>query len=242
MKSAITTFLAFGMLALVGCNNGGGGSGNANPTPVCPANYVFDANRNACVSATGGPNLPNAPEYSQYYDYNRYFQNSMYGVQTTNGDMRIVHNEAYKTFLKEALAVCDRNIWGAEYGLADCNNWVTGSFQISWYMNSTMVPTVKFEAYPAPHFFSYTFSFGINGGGVAFNPLILSSNNTFNLINNSTGYEIRAQGTAYNASGLRLIQIQVHKGTLAQDTVTYELYYPYKNKPTKIATGKFKRY
>lgn len=240
MKKIIASFLAiYSALLMVGCGKDGGGGGTVtNTVPVCASGQIW--NGSVCVAGTGTGSVPNG--YVQYYDYNRFFTSNGWGVSTVNGDMTITNAAAFKTFLKEAMAVCDRNIWGVEAGLASCDNWVSGSFQMSFSMNSSMKPTVRFEAYPAPSYFQYTLNFGIDAGGVAFNPLVLSQNNTFSLINNSKGFEIRAQGSYWNGGGLRLIQIQVLQGTLNDGYFTYDLYYPYNNVATKIASGKLKRY
>ncbi|WP_374029254.1 hypothetical protein [Bdellovibrio bacteriovorus] len=241
MKKLLASFLAiYSALLMAGCGKDGGGSpAPVNPVPTCPSGQVW--NGNVCVNGNPGQ-IPTSRV--QFYDYNKYFTQTAWGVSTASGDMRITDATVYKTFLKEAMAICDRNIWGLQSGLADCNRWVDGSFQISWAMDSTMKPIVQFYAYPAPAYFQYTISLGINAGGVAFNPLILTSNNTYNLINQSKGFEIRAQGSMWNGGGLRTIYIQVLNGTLADSYVYYDVYYkhPDRNENIKFATGKFKKY
>lgn len=232
----ITTYCAF---LIVACGSNNGGDNNNNVVNNCfPPNYV---NNGVCTSGVipNGPGTPGVPSYVQFYDYNRAYNS--YG-QMYNGDMQIVNTGAFKTFLKEALAVCDRNIWGWQSGLASCDSWVSGSFKVAFSVDASNKPIVRFEAYPAPNWYSYTLSFGIDAGGAAFNPLVLNSNNTFSLINQSKGFEIRAQGSSWNASGLRLIQIQVLNGTLKDGYFTYDIYYPYNGVATKFASGKFKKY
>jgi hypothetical protein len=209
--------------------------------PTCPSTHVFDSNQNACIPINGSGVV--TPQTNvRYWDYNKSFSMSNWGVQTQNGDMQIVNAGAYKTFLKEAMAICDRNIWGYQAGLAKCDSWVSGSFQLIVQIGPDLRPAISFTAYPQPNYYQYTLSFGINGGGMAFNPLNLASDTTFSLINNSKGFEIRGYGSYMNGGGLRLIQIQVHQGTLNDGYVNYELYYPYNNVATKIAVGKLKRY
>lgn len=221
----------FGMVA---CGSGGGG-GVVNQIPTCPGGYVFNTGTNSCIVATG---VAPVNTVNQFYDYNRYLQ----GAQFTAGDMQIRNQAAFKHFLKEAMGLCDRNIWGVQYGLASCDSWVAGSFRLMVRVDASLKPVVSFEAYPEMQFYSYTLSFGIDAGGMAFNPLTLSQNNTFSLINDSKGFEIRANGSYLNGGGLRLIQIQVHQGTLNDGYFTYKLFYPYNNVATEIATGKLKRY
>lgn len=239
MKKLLVSVMAiYSAVLMIGCGKDGGG-GNTTTVVVpgggCPAGQVLSGN--VCINSTTGI-VPNGNV--QYYDYNRNFD--FYGYNAVTGDMTITNTAAFKTFLKEAMGVCDRNIWGWQVGLAKCDNWVSGSFQVSFSVNSSHRPTVQFKAYPAPSFIQYTGQFGIDGGGVAFNPLVLNQNNTFSLINNSQGFEIRAQGSYWNGGGLRLIQIQVLQGTLNDGYFSYDLYYPYNNVATKFASGKFKRY
>lgn len=238
MKKLLISLMAiYSAVLMIGCGKDGGGSTPVAPVTGCPVGHILSGN--VCVLTTG-TNTVNGTV--QFYDYNRYFVQSGYGVSTSSGDMTITNAGAYKTFLKEAMGICDRNIWGIQAGLSSCDNWVSGSFQVSFSVNSSLKPVVRFEAYPAPSFFQGFINIGIDAGGVAFNPLILNQNNTFSLINDSKGFEIRANGSYWNGGGLRLIQIQVVQGTLNDGYFTYELYYPYNNVATKFASGKFKRY
>lgn len=235
-KLLITALTIYSSVLMIGCGKDGGGGGQVVPPPACPVGQVL--NGNVCVHNSGitpGGNV-------QYYDYNKFFTQTGYGVSTVNGDMTITNSAAYKSFLREAMGVCDRTIVGWDIGLSSCDNWVSGSFQASFLVTSDLKPTVRFEARPAPSYFNGFGSLGISGGGAAFNPLILSQNNTFSLINNSQGFEIRAQGSNWNGGGLRLIQIQVLQGTLNDGYFSYDLYYPHNNVATKFASGKFKRY
>ena len=237
MKKLLMSIAAiYSAFSLVACGQNGGGNNVATPVGYCASGQVW--NGYVCVNNNG--NVV-APGTVQFYDYNRAF--SYYGNTVATGDMQIVNNEAFKAFLKEAMAICDRNIWGWEAGLSDCDNWVSGSFKLAFAINvNTKIPTLRFEAYPAPRFFQGFINIGIDGGGVAFNPLILFQNNTYSLINDSKGFELRAQGSYWNGGGLRLIQIQVPNGTLNDAAFEYDLYYPYNNVATKIAHGRLKRY
>ena len=238
MKKLLTSFLAIYTAVLVAGCGGGNDSAGGVPVPVGPQCGVGQVwNGYMCMNTSGI-----APGSTvRYYDYNRYFYQGGYNIQTQNGDMTIVNSGAFQEFLKQAMGVCDRNIWGVQAGLAKCSNWVSGSFQIEITVDGSLKPTVSFTAYPAITWYQYSLSFGINGGGYAFNPLNLDQNNTFSLINQSKGFEIRAQGSYLNGGGLKLIQIQVPQGTLNDGYFAYELYFPYNNVATKIATGRFKR-
>lgn len=235
-KLFVSLATIYSALWMVGCNQNSGGNNVATPVGYCATGQVW--NGYVCVNNNGTTVTPGTV---QYYDYNRAF--SAYGNTVAVGDMQIVNNEAYKAFLREAMALCDRNIWGWEAGLAKCDNWTSGSFRLAFSINvNTKIPTLRFEAYPAPSFFQGFINIGIDGGGAAFNPLILFQNNTYSLINDSKGFELRAQGSYWNGGGLRLIQVQVANGTLNDSYFEYDLYYPYNNVATKIAHGKFKRY
>ena len=232
--------IAMGILSittalLAGCGGGGGGGGNVG----CPGGTLLDPTTNTCIAPDPGLIQNNGP--TNFYDYNRLFQYSGYGTRTMSGDMQITNNGAYKAFLKEAMAVCDRGSWG-NYGISNCDNWTSGSFQLTVRIDSSLKPYVSFTAYPRLETFNYNFQFGFNGGGMAFNPLNLSSGNTLSIVNQNKGLEIRANGSYMNAGGLRLIQIIVREGTLADSTLKYEIFYPYKNVATQIATGILKRY
>lgn len=250
IKTFFTSIVAlYFAVLMVSCSkdsdNGGGYpyGGGACPIGTMWNGYSCTPSNPGYPMPGGYPNgfPPAAQTTTRFYDYNRFFYTNGWSMGTQNGDMTITNTAAYKQFLKEAMAICDRNIWGWEAGLADCSSWVSGSFQLEFAIDNSLRPLVSFTAYPAPNFYSYFVSAGIDAGGVAYNPLVLGSNTTFSLINNSKGFEIRAQGSYTNGGGLRLIQIQVINGTLNDGYFNYDLYYPFNNVPTKIATGKFKR-
>ncbi len=241
MKKLMVSLIAvYASFVLTACPDGGGGGGNM--IPSCPATHVFDSTQNACIPINGSGIVVPGNGVAQYYDYNRTFQGSQYGVQTYNGDMQIVNSGAYKTFLKEAMAVCDRTIAGWSWGENKCDHWVSGSFQITMQVNSNLRPRISFKAYPAPSFFQFFGSLGIDNGTMPYNPLTLANDTTFSLINNSQGFEVRSYGSWTNGGGLRLIQIQVKQGKLNDGYLNYELFYPYNGQPTKVAVGKMKRY
>lgn len=234
--------IAFGItsltaLLILGCGNSGFNAGGG--TPVCPAGTTYDPASNTCFVVDPGVVQNTGP--ANFYDFNQLFYYSGYGaVQTQSGDMTITNTGAYSAFLKEAMAVCDRGTWGNS-GLAACSGWTSGSFQLQVSIDTNLKPVVSFTAQPRLDLFNTYFSIGFNSGGQAFNPLNLTSGNTLSLINQSKGMEIRANGSYMNGGGLRLIQIIIREGTLADDTLNYELFYPYNNVATQFATGKLKR-
>jgi hypothetical protein len=108
-------------------------------------------------------------------------------------------------------------------------------------MGSNMVPALTFTAYQPSSFYQYYVNIGVNAGGMAYNPLILSSSNTYNMIEKNQGFEVRANGPWGTSSSRYLIQLIVRKGTIKDSSVTYEL--AYKNgKVNKVfATGVMKK-
>ncbi|AHI06998.1 hypothetical protein BDW_12490 [Bdellovibrio bacteriovorus W] len=229
IQSVLLTVTA---LLMVNCGSESN-SNNNSYYPTCPSGQYW--NGYVCQNGNSNGVYPTNGTV-RYYDYNRYN-----GV--SNGDMRIVNTGAYKEFLKQAMAVCDQYTWSA--GLAKCDSWASGSFQLDVTIDTSSNPprpSMMFTARPMVNgYINYTLSAGINQGGVGFNPLYLMQNNTFSLINNSKGFEIRGYGSYYNGGGLKLIQIQVLNGTLADGYFTYDLYFPYNGVATKIATGRLKR-
>ncbi len=231
----ITSLMA---LFMVGCDSGSSGGGGG---PVCPPGTVFDAATNTCLVVDPGV-VPNNTGPVNYYDFNQQFYTTYYGsVQTESGDMTITNTGAYTAFLREAMAICDRGNW-TNNGLANCSSWTSGSLYLKVQIDTNLKPSVSFTAQPRMDIFNYYFSAGWDNSGMAFNPLNLTTGNTLSLINHSKGLEIRANGSYMNGGGLRLIQIIVREGTLADKELTYELFYPYNNVATQFATGILKRY
>lgn len=230
-KFILLSVTAVATLLMVACGKDGSGGNAGTGIPSCGVGLVYDVNTNTCVTVNGG-NVVN--QYVRFYDY------TMYPMSYQRGSMTVTHNAGFKAFLSEAMGVCDRNIAGWSTGVYKCDNWVSGSFTMQVGVGSNLVPELRFEAYPTPSFFN--FNMGIYGNTAVLNPLVLNQTNTFSLRNNSKGFEIRAQGSMLTASGLRLIQVIVENGTLADTQVTYGLYYPYNGTAVKIASGTMRRY
>lgn len=257
MKKFIYTFMTVAATMLfVSCgnNNGGGNNNNSNYYPYDPyyntnvsptCVWTQTANGTVCTNGTGGIVTSNPWTYSyvQYYDYKFYFNFNNYQYSpNTQGSLNIVHTGAYKQFLREALRVCDTTNYN--WGGANCDAWIQGSLEVAFAVDSSMKPVVTFRAAPSQTWFSGYFGFFT--GGTTLNPLVLSGNTTFNLINNSKGFEIRSNGSVWNAGGLNLIQIQVDTGTLSDNSFNYRIIYPYgdigNKTATTFATGTFRRY
>ena len=230
--------------AFVGCGKGSDSSNNNPGGVVCQPGSTW--NGQYCVTNNGNIISPGTSNI-RYYDYIYYFQiNYFTKMPTVNWpnsrkSMRITNPTVYKKFLKEAMAVCDRNIWGYSSGYASCDNWTSGSMIMQIDLDSSLRPSVYFTAIPSFSWFNMTI--GIDGGGMAYNPLALIQNTTYNLINQSKGFEIRTNGSYTNGGGLHLIQIQVLNGTTADREVAYTVYYPNSSgQPTAFLTGTLTRY
>lgn len=232
--------LASASMALMGCgNNGGGGGAPAAVSTTCT--WQQTPSGTACIGANGGFITSNTGivGVTQYYDYKFYFDLTTGGYNPyQQGSLTIVNTGAYKQFLKEALQVCDLST--ISWGGANCDTWIQGSLAVQFSIDGTMRPHVIFSAVPIQSIF--TVNLGLFKSGMPQNPLQLVNNTTFSLINNSKGFEIRSNGSAFNGGGLRLIQIQVETGILSDGSFNYKLIYPLNNAPTTFAVGTFKRY
>lgn len=234
MKKLFTSLMIVAVAAGLGAcgkNTTSGNKGGSGVVQNCAVNYYWNGQQ--CVYGSS-----NSGGRSTFADGSTSFQMGNYQF---NGNLVISDSGGYSAFLKEALGICDRNIWGYEAGLAKCSTWASGKLYVSFNVGADLVPAITFTAYPPQYFNNYFVSFGINAGGMAYNPLILSSNNTFNIINNNKGFEIRANGPWGTGSARYLIQLIVKEGTLQSSTVNYEL--AYKNGTTNkvFARGTMKK-
>ncbi|MDG0815376.1 hypothetical protein [Bdellovibrio svalbardensis] len=232
MKKLLMSLVAItSVVWFVGCSKNDGGSGGVSNCPVGSSwNGTYCVNSNGTI-VNPTPTAKNYGDYSFYFS----FEQGLYRPDL-RGNLQIYDAAAYKVFLKEAMKVCDLSTWN--WGGAGCDSWVQGSLQVSFSIDSSLKPTVDFRAVPAQTYWSG--NLGFFTGGATLNPLQLYSNTTFSLINNSKGFEIRSNGSSWNAGGLGLIQIQVANGTLNDSQFTYKLFY--KNATTPFATGTFKSY
>ncbi|WP_413575947.1 hypothetical protein ACLVWU_16295 [Bdellovibrio sp. HCB290] len=245
MKKLILSLVTtVSVLAFVGCSSNDSGGGGGVVPVTCNAGTTW--NGQYCVGGNGGIVSPGTTTI-RYYDYVYYFQINYWTKAplvvnpSAKRYMKITNTSVYKKFLKEAMAVCDRNIWGWNSGYSDCNSWTNGSLMLQVDLNNSLQPSVYFTAIPSQQYFN--FSFGIDGGGMAYNPLALIQNTTYSLINQSKGFEIRSNGASTNAGGLHLIQIQVFNGTTANNQVNYQIAYPDSNgRGTVFATGTMTKY
>ena len=234
MKKLFTPLMIVAVAALLGAcgKNTTSNNNNNNGSNICGTNQYWNGYQ--CVDGSGTI----SGNRVAFADGSGSFQMSGYQF---SGNLRITDQTGYKAFLKEALGICDRNIWGYSSGLAKCSTWAAGQLYVSFNMGSNMVPALTFTAYPPSSFYQYYVNIGINAGGMAYNPLILSSSNTYNMIEKNQGFEVRANGPWGTSSSRYLIQLIVRKGTIKDSSVTYELAYKNGNVNKVFATGVMKK-
>ncbi|MBO9667459.1 MAG: hypothetical protein J7501_11690 [Bdellovibrio sp.] len=243
MKKLIALGIALtAAFGFVGCGSNNDSTNNNLNAYNCPIGSTW--NGSYCGTVTGGTNITPGTTQLRYYDYIYYF-NYSWGFASNvapsyRKSMRVVNTTVYKKFLKEAMGVCDRNIWGWNTGYASCDAWASGSMILQIDLDSSLKPTVYFTAIPSQQWFSA--SIGIDGSGMAYNPLGLNQG-TYNLINQSKGFEIRANGATTTAGNRHLIQIQAVTGTTADTNINYTIYYPDSaGQPKAILSGTLTRY
>lgn len=238
MKKLLFSLVAIASAAwFAGCSK----SGSDSSTVTTTCTWVTNSSGTVCVNSAGQivSGTSGVTSRVQYYDYKFYFSLESGQYSPTNvGNLTITNAAAYKQFLKEAMYVCD--LTNYNWGGASCDTWLQGSLQVSFSVDSSMKPYLDFRAVPGQSWISG--NFGIFAGAATLNPLQLYNNTTFNLINNSQGFEIRSNGSSWNGGGLKLIQLQVDKGTLNDSYFTYRLIYPLNGVATPFATGTLKRY
>lgn len=222
---SILTLMALSfIMSACGSSSSGGNGGNNNAN--CPGATSIV---NGVCYYDNGVNNPggNSPMHT-FYD------------ARNGGYMRITNTAAYKEFLKYAMGVCDRATYTS--GIYSCDSWVGGNLQLDVQVNtSSNTASFGFTAGPAQNWYSYGFYFGVVTNAWAINPLVLNQG-TYSLINNSQGFELRSYGSSANGGGLKLIQLQAKNTTLGTNNhISYELYFPYNNQPTRFATGRLIR-
>jgi hypothetical protein len=245
MKKLIALGIALtAAFGFVGCGSNNDSNNNNNVVGYnCPIGSTW--NGSYCGNVTGGGgNVTPGTTQIRYYDYIYYFEYRWGYIYNVNPNarkaMRVVNTSVYKKFLKEAMGLCDRNIWGWNSGYSSCDAWASGSMILQVDLDSSLKPAIYFTVAPAQQWFN--FSLGVDGGGMAYNPLGLNQG-TYNLINQSKGFEIRANGATTNAGNRHLIQIQAVTGTTADNNVNYTIYYPDSaGQPKAMITGTLTRY
>lgn len=221
--------MTLGLLFLAGC----GSSSSGGSAGVPPGGY------NPCVAGYCIQNYQNIT--TGYYAQSPNFPTGTY--QNNNSVMNV--SGSVTSLLAEAMGVCNRGYYNG--GLADCNTWLNGYYDLVFMVdpaNKDKV-TVIFRAYPMVGQSYYTYNlpspqqfFGSliglplpqNPQGV-FNPMILNS--TINPVNNSQGFEIRSYGPQVSAGYNKLLQLQVASGKIQDERFAFNLFW----NGSQIASG-----
>ncbi|MCX7978044.1 MAG: hypothetical protein N2578_03485 [Bdellovibrionaceae bacterium] len=219
-------------------------AGGGGPVPlVCPPGTV--ATNLGCVNQNG--------QVVQAGAESGFRTHKSWGDQTMN----IVNSEAYKQFLREVMGVCDRSS-GPSYGLANCNSFVNGYAGMVLQFSNSHPNKVRmtFGVQPSTSLYGwYTATLPTAGNAIScaattillgmcimlpdaaqmrayYNPLPL--NMDVSPINNSQGFEARANGPQSSYAYNKLIQVIINNGRVATDLYfNYQLAY----NGTVFATG-----
>lgn len=214
MKRTVFTLLfIYGIIGLIGCakdsNNNGGGTVVVNP--VCPTGYILNTS-NQCVAAVIYDNSPKHYRISS---------------------VTITSSGVQRSFVKEALMICDRSSW-INTGVYDCNNWANGNMAIDIDVSSpnsnTAFVTISAEPNSAwvSDFLSTSFSVGLNRLGKAANPLMITLN--IAVINNSAGfsmYRIANANDELNPTDAynKKLELNISNGKLVDSYLDIEIKY-----------------
>lgn len=239
---------------------GGGYGALATTCTSYSANAVYDPARATCVDPVTGQVFgpPTNSNYISFYsqawdasDYTSFNAVYNYNYYAPRRNMTIVNATAYRNFLKNAMSVCDAG--QSNYGTASCNAWVSGGldlvFQSSVYNPNALVATFRSWPTQSSAIYGYSGSFPSVGQllaqmfgfpvfsrvGAYRNPLALTMQ--VSPINNSQGFEARGYGDFYTNANTRLVQIQVAKGKLQDNTFEHQIAF----EGQIFAKGHFKR-
>lgn len=237
MKALIGLMLAF---ALVGCGNSSSNNGTA--SPVSPYGYGYGPTLLPPCSGVGC--VPYAVPQTTRIGFYAQTAN-MTGYYLNNGSTFNIGGAGLKEMLKEAMGVCDRDY--ANYGFTDCNAWVNGYHDLVFMMDGSTSNQVRLmmRSYPqvnpsfyygaslpsVSQFFSTMLGFPQYNYQGFFNPMILNA--TIWPINDSKGFEIRANGPTGSYGYNRLLQLQVTQGKVEDERFSFILYY----NAHQVATG-----
>lgn len=220
-SAAIATALMGALLLVSGCSRN-----QENPSSPLPNNPIPNSG-----------NLPGLPgQRLGFYAQSTNF--AQYMPYWANPTARLNSRAGWRTMLKEAMGVCDRD--NSNGGLADCNQWINGMHDLVIQFDGTSANAVRMtvRTYPIVNpWYSYTYSFptleqffaGLvgfpttwNNSGV-FNPMILNA--TVWPVNNSQGFEIRAQAPSASLSWNQVLQLQVANGKFEDQQFDFKLFF-----------------
>ena len=217
-KQAFGFVLLLAGLALTGCGSSQSGNNASGPQP-----------NNGCIGTNCYYNVPTNIQKSYYAQST----NMPSGVFVNNGSSLSISSG--EELLQDAMGVCNRGYYNG--GLADCNTWRSGYYDLVFMVDKSDPNKVSiiFRAYPAVGQMWYTYNLprwdqffmsligmpiATNPQGV-FNPMILTG--TIHPINKSQGFEIRAYGPQVSAGYNKVIQIQVASGKVEDERFTFQV-------------------
>lgn len=232
LKLMAAAFMGAGMMLLSAC---GSSSSGGNPAPTPPITQV---------PCTGSNCVYTVPQNAVkgFYSQTSNFPTGMY---LNNGSVLQVQG-AMPNILQDAMGVCNRGYYNG--GLADCQTWLSGYYDLVFMVNpqDPNKVTLVLRAYPMinqGYWYTYNlpspqnFFLSLLGWPVAqnpqgtFNPMILNA--TIHPVNNSQGFEIRSHGPQVSAGYNKLLQLQVPVGKIEDANFNYELFW----NGDKIAIG-----
>ncbi len=228
MKALIGLILAF---ALVGCGNSSSNNGTASPVPAyglpLPTGIIPQ-----CIGANCTYGIPQSTRIGFYAQ-----SANLGGMFLNNGSTFNAVSTGMKGILKDAMGVCDRNTY--DYGVASCQQWINGLHDLVFMMDGSTANSVRImlRSYPqqnpfyvygasfpsASQFFSTLFGYPQYNYQGLFNPLILTG--TIWPINNSQGFEIRANGPTGSTGYNQMLQLQVTQGKVEDERFTFVLHW-----------------
>lgn len=235
MKYALWLFLAlYGSVAIVACGKSNSGDNPpvaADPIqPNCPPNVPLST----CYHQSGGPLAFSSDNYQRR------------SITISNGS-------TYKQFLKEVMAICDRDGYNA--GLTSCDSYVNGYMRVTMQVPNTnfnaqgVAPSADlvFEVGPSYNAYSYYWMSLPTGGQLATclgTYFLLGACMTYptagqmqmgspvkkfqmavSLVNNSQGFEGRFYGSNYTMSAIKLNQFMVNNGKMTDGYFDYQMSY-----------------
>lgn len=222
-------YIAIGAVSLIAavltaCGKNDGGNQAAQiplncPNGQCYGGYPYQFPQGSQIQFTARKMDTNYSAYGYY---------QMGSLQIQSG---------FRTLLKEAMGVCDRN--DISGGQAACDSWMAGTAEIAFQMDNATSSGVRLmiKASPSYSYWNYWYTMpnmgdfflswltGINLSNPQgfFNPMVLNA--TIWPINNNQGFEIRSNGPTYSMAWGKLLQLQVTSGKVQDNQFSFQLYY-----------------
>lgn len=219
---------------LVACGN----NNQNNPVPVagpgavpgtgvvCPAGSSLNTINGLCIA-------PNGQVVSSTSSNTIDFMADSY-----DGTVTITDSSAYKSFLKNAMGVCDNMSWST--GAYDCSSWDNGRLSIVILANTS---NSSLYAYFWPYQENKINIFNVNFGLAntnSFWPLVLTMPTS--PYNNSQGFMAQSKGNTYTKGYQSVISIVVNQGKIQDGYFDFMLSYSSDGQPVNarvFANGRF---